>query len=90
MTDQTDNDDLTPRSEHRSAVRLRAFVMRNRQQMADALVTDISYRGCRIATDEKLKTGERRELRVARRGAAEVEVRWIDRKAGTAGLRFVA
>ncbi|HEX2624597.1 MAG TPA: PilZ domain-containing protein [Sphingomicrobium sp.] len=84
------NPDLKPRSEHRSAVRLRAFVMRTKQQMADATVTDISYAGCRIKTDEKLKAGERRELRVARRGAAEVEIRWTDRKAGVAGARFVA
>ena len=72
------NPEFQPRRSERRDVELRAFLVRGEKQLADAYVTDISYDGCRIETDEELTAGQRREIRVARRGICQVEVRWTD------------
>ncbi|QNN65518.1 PilZ domain-containing protein [Sphingomonas rhizophila] len=83
----TANPEFQPRRSERRSVELRAFLVRGEKQLTDAFVTDISYDGCRIETEEKLKAGQRRELRVARRGISHVEVRWTD--GDKAGAMFV-
>ena len=76
-----------PLRAERRPVALRAFVVRKKCQLVDASVTDLSYSGCRIEADETFVEGQRRELRVARRGIAQVEVRWA--REGVAGARFI-
>jgi hypothetical protein len=54
---------------------------------SDVLVADLSYTGCQIQCGDALKTGEIVELRVVKRGAIQVEIRWTDQ--GRAGARFL-
>ena len=49
-------------------------------------VTNLSYDGCAVTTDEPLAVGQTFKLSVLGRGGIDVEVKWIE--AGKAGLRF--
>jgi hypothetical protein len=53
---------------------------------ADVAVSDLSYDGCQIHWDERLKPGEQIELRIIGRGGSHAELRWAPK--GRAGVRF--
>ena len=55
--------------------------------LSDVEVSDVSYDGCQIRSDDKFKKGEVVELRIIKRGAIEGEVRWSAN--GRAGVCFV-
>ena len=80
-------DDWLPRSDRRD-VELRAFALGRKRAVAEVVLSDLSYEGCRIRSTEKFKKGERLELRVMRLGVVQVEVRWCAN--GRAGARFLA
>ena len=77
--------DAVPRDERRP-VNLRAYVLSDTRD-CDAVVSDLSYSGCQIEADARFKMGEQFELRVVKRGAVPVEVRWV--KKGRAGAQFL-
>jgi hypothetical protein len=54
----------------------------------EAYISNVSNRGCRIATDLEIVVGERLRLVVEPIGAVEAEVRWTIGIEG--GLQFVA
>jgi hypothetical protein len=49
-------------------------------------LVDLSYEGCKIRTEDRLRPGDRLKLSVFNRGLIEAEVRWFDD--GIAGLTF--
>ena len=55
---------------------------------SDVAISDLSYEGCQIRSDDKFKTGEQFELRIIKRGAIDGEVRWSAN--GRAGVSFVS
>jgi hypothetical protein len=83
--EQVNGRDLVSRGE-RWPVNLRAFVLSPTRD-CDATVSDLSYTGCRIQAAEELEAGEQFELRVVKRGAVQVEVRWTEE--GSAGAQFL-
>jgi hypothetical protein len=60
----------------------------NESRDSDVLLADLSYAGCQIRCADQLKTGELIELRVVKRGAIQVEIRWAHK--GRAGARFLS
>lgn len=79
------NKDRVPRDDRRP-VNLRAFVLSDTRD-CDAMVSDLSYSGCQIESDERFQTGEKFELRVVKLGSIPVEVRWAGK--GRAGAQFL-
>jgi hypothetical protein len=77
--------DAVTRDERRP-VNLRAFVLSSTRD-CDATVSELSYSGCKIQSAEQFAAGERFELRVVKRGAVQVEVRWAGER--SAGARFL-
>jgi hypothetical protein len=55
---------------------------------SDVAVSDLSYEGCQIRSEDKFKEGELVELRIIKRGAIDGEVRWSAN--GRAGVCFVS
>lgn len=53
----------------------------------DIIVADLSYSGCRIHSDGGFSAGELIELRIAKRGAIQAEIRWTAH--GRAGAAFL-
>ena len=80
------NNERIARDERRE-VNLRAYVLSDRRD-CDAVVADLSYGGCQIESDTRFETGEQFELRVVKRGAIPVEVRWAEQ--GRAGAKFLS
>lgn len=74
----------TIRAERRP-VDLRGFALAEGVD-ADVAVSDLSYDGCQIRSEERLKPGEEIELRIIGRGGTRAEVRWA--RKGRAGVRF--
>ena len=72
----------------RRAVSLRGFVVAPGGIKTEAQLLDLSYDGCRIATELALEPGQSVSLAVARLGVIEAEVRWA--ADGKAGLVFAA
>jgi hypothetical protein len=70
----------------RRPVSLRGFALSPTHD-SDILVSDVSYTGCRFTSDDAFEEGETVELRILKRGAIEVEIRWS--ADGRAGARFV-
>ena len=70
----------------RRMVALDAHVVRADGASAGVAVLDLSYEGCRISTDEALRSGEKVQLSVPRRGMIGATVRWCTK--GRAGLKF--
>jgi hypothetical protein len=70
----------------RHPVSLRGFALGEGRD-SDVEVSDVSYDGCQIRSDDKFKKGEVVELRIIKRGAIEGEVRWSAN--GRAGVCFV-
>ena len=83
--EQAENRHPVARGE-RWPVNLPAFVL-SATRDCDATVSDLSYNGCRIQAAEALEAGEQFELRVVKRGAVQVEVRWTED--GSAGAQFL-
>ena len=80
--------------------RIKAFVMRpERRQVnlrgfalgpardSDVEVSDLSYAGCQLRSEDEFAEGELVELRIIKRGAIEAEIRWATD--GRAGARFI-
>lgn len=72
--------------EERRAVNLRAFAL-SATRDSDVVVSDLSYTGCQLRSGDAFETGELFELRVIKRGAVAVEIRWVHDDC--AGARFV-
>ncbi len=72
----------------RRSVSMPALAALRECDLTDVTLTDLSYEGCRIETAEALPPGVPIELRVARLGIIEGEIRWS--RPGTAGVRFAA
>ena len=83
-----------------ATARMRTFVMRPERHPvslrgfalgpgrdSDVSLSDLSYEGCQIRSDDKFKQGELVELRIIKRGAIDGEVRWAAN--GRAGVCFV-
>ena len=70
----------------RRPVSLRGFALGDGRD-SDVQVSDLSYGGCRIHSDDEFKAGEVVELRIIKRGAVEAEIRWADE--GRAGVCFL-
>jgi len=70
----------------RRMIALDAHVLRADDAVASVAVLDLSYEGCRLRTDEPLRTGEKVRLSVPRRGMIAATVRWCTK--GRAGLAF--
>ena len=73
------------RAERRS-VELRGFAL-GPSRDSNICVSDLSYGGCRLRSEEAFKVGEVVELRVIRRGAIKAEIRWA--ADNDAGARFL-
>jgi PilZ domain len=54
---------------------------------ATVVVSDISYTGCRIASDQELVKGETVRLFLPDLGQVHVQIRWV--RGGTAGAKFL-
>lgn len=76
---------FVPRAERRP-VTMRGFALSDTRDL-DVLVADLSYGGCRIQCDERLRFGEVVELRIVKRGAIQAEICWA--ADGGAGARFI-
>lgn len=63
-----------------------AHVLRADGAGASVAVLDLSYEGCRVSTDEQLRSGEKVQLSIPRRGMIGATVRWCTK--GRAGLKF--
>ncbi len=74
-----------PREERR-AVDFSGWLIRGDGSTSPFQLRDLTYAGCKIATEAPLGTGELIKLAVKERGLVEAEVRW--RRSGSAGLRF--
>ena len=77
--------ELAERAERRS-VSLRGFALSDKHD-SDILISDLSYTGCQFSSDDAFKAGETVELRIMKRGASPVEIRWAED--GRAGARFI-
>jgi hypothetical protein len=71
----------------RRPVSLRGFALGPGRD-SDVAVSDLSYEGCQIRSEDKFKEGELVELRIIKRGAIDGEVRWSAN--GRAGVCFVS
>jgi hypothetical protein len=76
---------FVPRDDRRP-VNLAAFALSPTRD-CDVTVSDLSYNGCQIESGEAFQSGEILELRVVKRGAINVEVRWAAE--GRAGAQFL-
>ena len=72
--------------DERRPVDLRGFAMSDTRD-SDVVVSDLSYGGCQIRSEDGFEAGETFELRVLKRGATHVEVRWA--RDDRAGAQFV-
>lgn len=70
----------------RRPVHLRGFALSDTRD-CDVVLSDLSYGGCQIRSADTFERGETFELRVVKRGASHVEVRWV--RDERAGARFV-
>jgi hypothetical protein len=70
----------------RRAVALRGFAL-GESRDSDVQVSDLSYGGCRIHSDDEFEAGELVELRIIKRGAVDAEIRWAAN--GRAGACFI-
>jgi hypothetical protein len=76
---------MTNRAE-RWPVNLRGFALSDTRD-SDISVSELSYGGCQLTSDDQFDTGEIVELRIVKRGIAQAEIRWAD--SGRAGARFL-
>jgi len=74
--------------ETRYPVKALATITTQAGRSAEACISNVSNRGCRIATDLDIVVGERVSLLVEPLGAVVAEVRWMI--GNEAGLQFVA
>jgi hypothetical protein len=74
--------------EKRYAVKSVTTITTAAGRSSEALISNVSNRGCRIATDLDIVVGERVTLVVEPLGAIEAEVRWMI--GIEAGLQFIA
>jgi len=72
--------------EDRRAVNLPGFAI-SATRDSDVVVSDLSYTGCQLRAGDAFVIGETFELRVIKRGALAVEIRWV--RDDCAGARFV-
>jgi hypothetical protein len=70
----------------RRPVSLRGFALGEGRD-SDVRVSDLSYGGCRIHSNDEFKAGEVVELRIIKRGAVGAEIRWAAH--GRAGASFI-
>jgi len=70
----------------RNPVSLRGFALGEGRD-SDVQVSDLSYGGCRLHSDDEFKAGEVVELRIIKRGAIDAEIRWAAN--GRAGACFI-
>jgi hypothetical protein len=77
---------FVPREERRP-VDLRGFALSDTRD-TDVVLSDLSYNGCQLRSDERFETGEVVELRIVKRGLVQAEIRWSDEE--RAGARFIA
>ncbi|GAA3885953.1 hypothetical protein GCM10022276_01300 [Sphingomonas limnosediminicola] len=75
-----------PRREPRRAVDLAGFALLEDGSTLELALTDLSYDGCQVKTDEVLEPGTKLKLSVVRLGALDAYVRWC--ADGRAGLSF--
>ena len=80
--------DANRRQETRRPVDMRAFAVPQGGAVAEGLISDLSYDGCRLECSPMPGEGEQLELRVMRLGVIQAEVRWA--RGGRAGCRFIA
>jgi hypothetical protein len=72
----------------RRDVALTGFLVRSIEQVPwEVSLSNLSYGGCRLQTDAKLKRGEAVRLSVAGRGKIDAVVRWT--RGASAGLSFL-
>lgn len=71
----------------RRPVSLRGYALSETRD-SDIVLADVSYTGCQIRCGDALKKGEVVELRVLKRGAIDVEIRWSDKD--RSGARFLS
>jgi len=84
--EQGDNQMFVERAERRP-VRLAGFAL-SATRDCDIEIADISYSGCKLASDDAFEAGEVVELRILKRGASQAEIRWCSD--GRAGALFIA
>ena len=70
----------------RRPVELRGFALGPKRD-SDVSVSDLSYGGCKLHSEDAFKVGEVVELRVIKRGAIKAEIRWSAK--GRAGALFL-
>jgi hypothetical protein len=70
----------------RRRVSMRGFALGPARD-SDIGVSDLSYAGCQLTSDDRFKAGEIVELRILKHGAIDAEIRWSDK--GRAGARFI-
>ena len=78
--------DVIPRRETRRPVSMTGFGLLPDRSTFGVTLLDLSYDGCRVATDVVLEPGVRFRLSVSGLGALSAQVRWYD--GGRAGLLF--
>jgi hypothetical protein len=70
----------------RRAVDMRGFALGPNRD-SNVCVSDLSYSGCQLQSEDAFKVGEVVELRVIKRGAIKAEIRWS--ADGCAGALFL-
>ncbi len=81
------NLDLSSRSGPRRDVEFGAFAERVDGSEAVLTVSNLSYDGCQLRSEENFQIGERLKLNLPRRGQILAEIRWAAQ--GKAGANFV-
>lgn len=75
------------RSGPRRAVEFGAFAARADGSESVLTISNLSYDGCQLRSDEDFQIGERLKLKLPRRGQILAEVRWSAE--GKAGATFI-
>jgi hypothetical protein len=79
--------DWSARGSPRRPVRLTASAQWANGSSATVVVTNLSYQGCQLASDQPFVKGETVRLFLPDRGKVHAQIRWV--RDGTAGARFI-
>ena len=84
--DKQDLQSLNPRGSRRD-VEFGAFAERSDGQVAALTVSNLSYDGCQLRSEEQFRPGEIVKLNLPRLGQVVAEIRWSGR--GKTGATFI-